>query len=372
VALHGEYLQRPSYEFLHTIGEGNVAVCRLTRHLLFDELVVQKTISLLGVPDSLARIEPRILQEVKHDHIVDVREAQYDPDYTAVVAITFISTYYEGGSIYGALTEGHHFSTQTALTLTSHVLEALHFLHVTKTIIHRDIKPSNIVMTADRIYARLGDLGSAADTDADGRVAAAAGSLLYLPPEYAAGSLDVRSDLYSLGMVLLEMLNGAFPYESLSRDEMEHRTEDGKRALPNRYYNPAPWVPPGVARFVRKLVAPNPDQRFSTAAEALRELNRLRYVSWERVNGGGLTGEWRGKWPPTARIEHRREIAATITPITTGRYAGMLIAKATSRIGNRQWRGYASLTRRVTATDERGVTDFFRAVEAAAQAAPVR
>ncbi|HEY0339536.1 MAG TPA: hypothetical protein VGC34_01915, partial [Steroidobacteraceae bacterium] len=100
MALAGEALNRPTYSFLQTISEGSNSICRLVEHEIFGQQMVQKTISLLGVPDGLARSEPRLLVGLDHDHLVRVREAQWDPDYPVdQMMVTFVTEYYEGKSV---------------------------------------------------------------------------------------------------------------------------------------------------------------------------------------------------------------------------------------------------------------------------------
>ena len=76
MALRGERLDKPTYTCLQTIGEGNAGICRRGTHEIYGKEVVQKTISLLGVPDGIAH-EPRLLQDANHEFIVDVWEAQW-------------------------------------------------------------------------------------------------------------------------------------------------------------------------------------------------------------------------------------------------------------------------------------------------------
>lgn len=372
MALVGEYLDRPTYTFLRTVGEGSIGLCSVYTHEVFGDRVVQKTITLLGVPDAIARSEPRLLQSARHDHIVEIREAQFDPEYADLLAVTFVSPYYAGGSVSKALIDNHPFSTREALDLIGGVLEALDFLHSAMRIIHRDVKPGNIMLNEGRNYAYLGDLGSAAYMDDQGNVSAGGGTPLYEPPEASSGLLDVRADLYSAGMVLLELLNGRLPYEALSDEMINRRLSNGQRSVPDRFFRPAPWVPRSVASFTRKLVASNPDDRFASAAQALRQLNRLSYVSWQRVRDDGFAGEWLGRWPSMARVERTRHVQVELTKITSGRYVGSYRASAKHRVGAGPWRNYASLARRISEGDVAGLAAFFRDIEAAAQSSAIR
>jgi hypothetical protein len=98
MVLVGERLDRQTYDVIRTIGEGNAGVCYHAYHEIFGCDVVQKTVSLLGVQDALAHSEPRLLKDVKHACLVEVWEAQWEPDprWKSLEAITFVMPYYRG------------------------------------------------------------------------------------------------------------------------------------------------------------------------------------------------------------------------------------------------------------------------------------
>src|SRR5690242_19213521 len=124
--LRGELLSRPTYTFLQTMYEGNTGVCYKCDHEIFGEPFVQKTISLLGLDDAVAYDEPRMLNSMRHENLVEIREAQWDPEerWSDLKAITFTMPYYEGKSVYDALSEGHQFSLGAAVEVISGVLAA--------------------------------------------------------------------------------------------------------------------------------------------------------------------------------------------------------------------------------------------------------
>jgi serine/threonine protein kinase len=368
MALAGEALNRPTYSFLQTISEGSNSICRLVEHEIFGQQMVQKTISLLGVPDGLARSEPRLLVGLDHDHLVRVREAQWDPDYPVdQMMVTFVTEYYEGKSVQTAQADGHVFSVGVALAVAGDVLEALHHLHVSHRLIHRDVKPGNVMLNGDRDYARLGDLGSAALlAPGESTVQAASGTLLYRAPEYSAGFLDARSDLFGVGMLVFEMLNGPFPYDVLDGDELERRADAGKITLLPRYLRNKPWVPTSVARFTSKLMAPEPARRYLSASDALTALRRLDFVDWAETSNT----EWQGTYPQRVPASRRRHYRVQVVPVDRGRQSGRWKLSASWRRAGGAWRNYANLERFVDAGDSDALASFFRAVERLAQSAP--
>lgn len=372
--LKGERLDRPTYSFLHTLDEGNTAVCVRGFHDIFQREVVQKTISMLGVSDGVGR-EPELLKRLQHERIVEVWEAQWDPDpeLVKIQAITFVTPYYEGGSIYTALVEGYRFGVHQVMQIADDALAALDAMHGKHGVLHRDVKPANIMLDKERRHAYLGDLGSAAHIDpATGGASSRVGSPLYQAPEARPnGLVTPRSDLYALGVTLVEMLNSRFQYEDLDRNVIDARLDSGRRALADRYYAPGPWVPKPLATFVRGLCNTDSDKRPQDAATALRSLRDIRVVDWRRTDGEGLEGTWQGHWPPEARRSQQRIHEIRTEAIVRGPNGGKLSAVALWRNPNGKWRTYAKLKCRIDA-DAPSLARFFRSVEAKAQAAPTR
>ncbi|MDQ0727473.1 protein kinase [Microbacterium sp. W4I20] len=362
--------QPAAYSFLRTIQEGNTGVTRLYRHTVFGKLFVQKTVSMLGMPNAVATNEPKLLEDLQHQRLIRVRDAQWDADYPATTkALTFVTDYYEGESIHAALQDGHQFAAKAALDIAACILEGLAYLHATKRYVHGDIKPGNIMLNGPRTEGFVGDFGSAAALDpVKGTAAAAGGTLLYRPPEYASGEVDERADLYSTGLTLFEMLNGPLDYDALANASLDRRASEGKPAIGASHLSFRPWVGPAVASFVRKLMHADLAKRFQTADEALRALHKLTYVNWAKVGDG----EWCGVWPPRERAARQRLLKVTAADLG-GRNAGyQQLSASWSRDGGNTWRGYARFARRTAVGDDAALAEFFRLVEEEAQSVAVR
>jgi serine/threonine protein kinase len=144
--------------------------------------------------------------------------------------------------------------------LATALLEVLIYLHARRpAVLHRDIKPANVVCTPEGGYA-LVDFGVARElAGPQTHNATLVGTYGYMPPEQLGGTVDARSDLFALGATLLHAATGS-PPQGLS-------VPDGTPGAP-----PRASPPPGLRRFLTRLVAPRPDQRFANAAQALAQL----------------------------------------------------------------------------------------------------
>lgn len=371
--LHEEFLEGPTYTFLKTVGSGAGGKSRLWMNEVLGIRVVSKTVDTFGLAGGLAKSEPRILVNLRHPRLVRVWEAQFDPAHDpSLKVVTFTTTYCEGRSVATALEEGHNFSIADALRVGADILDALAYLHEDKRYLHRDVKSGNVMLDADRRRAFLGDLGSAAELDENDEAPAAGCTLAYRPPEHRTGAMSPASDVYGVGMMLVEMLNGPFPWDEMDGDKMEDRLAKGLRTLPDRHFRLAPWVPGKVARVIRRMTDRDPAAR-PTAAAALRDIGDAGCVDWCRTNGSGLTGSWEGRYPPNVPARRARMYRVVAEPVTSGRYKGQVKLSASWRDANSlNWRNYAKLLRRAAAGDDAALSTFFRDVERLAQEAPAR
>jgi serine/threonine protein kinase len=358
------HLHQSSYRVLHTLQEGATADAWVVENEVTGQTCVRKTYSTLGLEDSAARAEPTILSEISHPHVVQVLDAHFDT--TTPNAITFITPYYPGGSVLTALEEGQRFSVHHALKLSGQLLRALSFVHQDVGLVHRDVKPSNAFLDATRQHARLGDFGSAARPGPDGAASPVQGTPLYKPPEAGSshGRHGIRGDIYATGLTLFELLNGPFDYASMDFGVVDRRLSRGLTAVPLSSPEFAPHVPQAVRRVVRKAIRSNPAQRFATADEFLRAINRVGVIDWRHSEGLGLTGRWDGTWPPSDRVERRRRYRIEVAPLKSGSQAGRLRAVALQATSpTSAFARFGVSDRTMDPEDRGGVAEFFDAVE---------
>lgn len=220
--------------------------------------------------------EARILRRIDDDAIVRIHLIDELDDGRPY----FVMALADNGSLTERLQDGP-MPLETARSIAVSVLECLSVVH-DFGVVHRDIKPSNVFFRTVRPHQRaaaeragrtlgtervvLGDFGLAKDTVAASGFTLAAGTPAYMAPEQAKSSavLDPRADLYSVGVILYEMLAGAPPFDVTTLSDVRSG-RDLQSSTP--LAEAAPSVPPAVVAVVERAMAADPSQRFETASE---------------------------------------------------------------------------------------------------------
>ena len=276
-ALEGHYLLE------HELGRGGMATVYLARDLKHDRLVALKVLhpqlaQVLG-PERFLR-EIRLCARLQHPNILAVHDSG-----NADGQLWFTMPYVEGETLRSRLLRERQLPIDEALRITCEVADALHYAH-RHGVIHRDIKPENILLTgspahgaAGAYHAVVADFGiaRALSPGSDEQLTETGFSLgtpQYMSPEQALAQrdLDPRTDVYSLGCVLYEMLTGEPPYTGPTPQAV----------LAKRLSEPVPHlrtsrdVSPAIERVVTKALARSPADRFASAAEMADALQRDR------------------------------------------------------------------------------------------------
>lgn len=236
----------------------------------------------VGMVEATVLPEASTLQAIRHPNVIEVVSAARVDGYSDPLmnVIEVITPYLPRGSITDALLRGETFCGPNALAIVRSALLGLRELHVTHRILHRDIKSGNILLTDPPIHALVADLGVAGRMDDAGGAPAVRNPTLYSPPEFSAGRLSVASDLYSLALVLNELIGGRFPYEAYTRDEVVTRLADGRNPLRDEDFALPIWAPSRLRRIYSKATHVNPMRRFRSAQEMEDALARLKMPCW--------------------------------------------------------------------------------------------
>src|SRR3954470_15142602 len=265
------------YELDGLLGRGGMAEVRraVDNRLGRPVAVKQLRADLATDPTFQARFrrEAQSAAGLNHPTIVAVYDTGEEPDPRTGVSIPYIvMELVEGPTLRDVLRDGRKILPERALELTAGVLDALGYSH-RAGIIHRDIKPANVMLTANGTV-KVMDFGIAravADTSATmTQTAAVIATAQYLSPEQARGeTVDARSDLYSTGCLLFELLTGRPPFVGDSPVAVAYQHVREAAPSPSTF---ASDVPDAVDRITLKALAKDRDQRYSTAAEFRADL----------------------------------------------------------------------------------------------------
>ena len=260
------------YTLERQLGRGGMATVYLAHDLRHDRPVALKVLhpelaSALG-PERFQR-EIRFAARLQHPHILTVLDSG-----DAAGQLWFTMPYVEGESLRDRLNRERQLPVDDALRIAREAADALDYAHA-HGVIHRDVKPENILLTGS--HALVADFGiaRALAPGAPGEQLTATGlsvgTAAYMSPEQAAGEreVDARSDVYSLGTVLYEMLAGETPFAAPTpQATIARRFTEAPR--PVRQLRES--VPEGVERAVQRALARTAADRFATAADFARAL----------------------------------------------------------------------------------------------------
>jgi eukaryotic-like serine/threonine-protein kinase len=268
------------YELGELLGRGGMAeVRRAVDQRLGRAVAVKQLRADLAVdPTFQARFrrEAQSAAGLNHPTIVAVYDTGEEIDPLSGVSIPYIvMELVEGPTLRDVLREGRKLLPERALELTQGVLEALSYSHKAG-IVHRDIKPANVMLTPNG-GVKVMDFGIAravADTSATmTQTAAVIGTAQYLSPEQARGeTVDARSDLYSTGCLLYELLAGRPPFVGDSPVSVAYQHVREAPVPPSQL---DPEITPEIDAVVLKALAKDPDDRYQSAAEMRADIARL-------------------------------------------------------------------------------------------------
>jgi serine/threonine-protein kinase len=264
------------YELHSRIARGGMAEVFLARDQVLDRAVAVKVLfpEYAADPAFVERFrrEAQSAANLNHPSIVGVYDwGSYHGTYFIVME------YVRGRSLAEVLRAEGTLHPDRAADVATDIAGALYFAH-RNGVVHRDIKPGNVLLTPQG-QVKVTDFGIAravggGNTDNLTQTGSVMGTATYFSPEQAQGlPVDPRSDLYSLGIVLYEMMCGRPPFSGDSPVAIDYQHVQGS-ATPPRQVNPD--VPPALEAITLKLLAKNPANRYATAEELRADLRRFR------------------------------------------------------------------------------------------------
>jgi serine/threonine-protein kinase len=256
------------YELVRVLGKGAMGIVYEGRDPNLDRRVAIKTVKVENLSDEAAaeyearfRTEARSAARLQHPNIVSVYDSDRDGD-TAFLVMEYI----QGDDLKHHLDKGVRYSLQQAFAIVRDLLSAVDYAH-RQGIVHRDIKPANLLLEPDgRVkltdfgVARMQDSGEATRTQGN-----MVGTLKYMSPEQVQGQkIDARADLFSVGVVLYQLLTDKRPFDGDNDFTIIHQII-GHTPPPPSSFNAR--LPAAVDGVVARALAKNREDRFATAGD---------------------------------------------------------------------------------------------------------
>lgn len=273
------------YELIEKIGDGGMAIVYKAKDRLLKRFIAVKILKPEFVQDikfvENFRKESHAAASLSHPNIVSIYDVGQEGNINYIV-MELVS----GKTLNELIKEEAPMDYRKAADITKQVASGLSAAHK-KGIVHRDVKPHNILMTEDGI-AKITDFGIAKavtnTTIVDSGKDNVMGSVHYFSPEQAKGTnVDEKSDIYSLGIVLYEMLTGKVPFDGDNPVTIA-LMQINEPVTPPSVFNHN--VPPGLERIVMKAVEKQPKNRFDSADEMIDALDKMEVVN--RVVGDSI------------------------------------------------------------------------------------
>ena len=268
------------YEIVGELGRGAMGVVYKAMDPVIGRTVAVKTIRLseegtgLSRPELLTRFqtEARAAGLLTHPNIVVVFDAG-EEDGLYYITMELV----EGKSLQALLDDGHGFPLPRTLRIMEQTCSALQFAHE-RNVIHRDIKPANLMLTADDTV-KVTDFGTAKilQFGTVQQTAHVMGTPSYMSPEQVKGrAVDGRSDIFSLGVMLYEMVTGEKPFPGQNITTVIYKIVN-EEPVPPRQINPS--IHPGISAVVMRALEKEPEQRYQSCREMLEDLRNYRTIA---------------------------------------------------------------------------------------------
>lgn len=269
----GETILGNRYEIIRKIGDGGMAFVYEAKDRLLNRIVAVKVLRPEFVDDEefLAKFkrEAEAVANISHPNIVNVYDVGCDGKVNYIVM-----EYVDGQNLKEIIKNEGTLDEYTALDITKQIAKALSAAHK-KGVIHRDIKPHNILISSEGRNVKVADFGiaKAATNSTMTNIGSIIGSVHYFSPEQAKGKpVKNNADLYSLGIVLYEMLLGKVPFKGDSPISiaLQHINEDIEFSSEEKTQ-----IPQSIRTLIKKLTEKSPEDRYQSSEEVIEDIEYI-------------------------------------------------------------------------------------------------
>jgi serine/threonine-protein kinase len=261
------------YQVEKELGKGAMGVVYQGRDPKIGRVVAIKTMALAQEfeADELAEVKERFFREAEtagrlsHPNIVTIYDTGEEHDF-CYIAMELL----KGGDLVPFVKAPNLLPVDKTVSIIARAADALGYAHK-QGVVHRDIKPANMMYHADTDTLKLTDFGIARLTDSSKtKTGMVLGTPSYMSPEQLAGKkIEGRSDLFSLGVSLYQLLSGKLPFEGESMAQLMFKIAN---EAPTDILTVNPNVPPALVAFLDKALSKNPDERYQTGEEFAAQL----------------------------------------------------------------------------------------------------
>lgn len=258
------------YEILETVGSGGMSIVYKARCHKLNRFVAIKVLKQEFSDDknfvSKFRIEAQSAAGLSHPNIVNVYDVGEDDGiYYIVMELV------EGITLKEYIRNNGRLPVERAINFAEQIASGIEVAHENHTI-HRDIKPQNIIVSNNGTL-KVTDFGIARAATSNTVASNAMGSVHYISPEQARGGYsDERSDIYSLGITMYEMVTGRVPFEGDNNVTVALMHIQGEMIPPREYY---PDIPASLEKIILKCTQKKPERRYLTASALIADLRRV-------------------------------------------------------------------------------------------------
>ena len=285
------------YEIIGELGKGAMGLVYLGRDPLIGRKLALKTfrVGFSAQDKELEQFHARFLREAQsagilsHPNIVTIHDVAVDPDGDFFIAMEYVQ-----GTDLKHLMQRRRLELPFVIQTVAQIADGLDYAH-SQGVVHRDIKPANIIITKEQ-QAKITDFGiarvDASNLTTEGQLL---GTPNYMAPEQIqARPVDHRTDLFSLGVMLFELVTGKKPFAGESLTQVTHRIVNEPHPRPDQL---VPGLPSGIVQAIDRALEKDPLARYDRGADMARD---LRMILAPKSSSG--TGSFLGDEPPTGAV----------------------------------------------------------------------